>query len=51
MNNIKPLPFRLLINRLYQLENSIDNLYILNKSSVIIDNICFIGSTLWSKCS
>ena len=49
MNDYKPLPFRILANRLYQLENSISNLYILNKSSVIIENICFIGATLWSK--
>ena len=49
MSNIKPLPFRILLNRLYQMENDINNLYILNKSSVIIDNICFIGSTLWSN--
>ena len=31
MNDIKPLPFRFLANRLYQLENSIPNLYILNR--------------------
>jgi predicted phosphodiesterase len=49
LSNIKPLPFRILLNRLYQMENDINNLYILNKSSVIIDDICFIGSTLWSN--
>ena len=49
MSNIKPLPFRILLNRLYQIENKIKNLFILNKSSVIIENICFIGSTLWSN--
>jgi predicted phosphodiesterase len=49
MNNIKPLPFRVLINRLYQLENKIENLYLLSRSSVIINNICFIGCTLWSR--
>lgn len=48
-NDYKPLPFRKLIQRLYTLENKISNLYILNRSSVIIGNICFIGSTLWSQ--
>ena len=28
---------------------SANYLYILNKSSVIINDICFIGSTLWSN--
>ena len=39
LSNIKPLPFRILLNRLYQMENDINNLYILNKSSVIIDDL------------
>jgi predicted phosphohydrolase len=38
-----------LINRIYEIENSIDNLYVLNQSSIIIDDICITGCTLWSK--
>jgi predicted phosphodiesterase len=45
----KPLPFSDLVNRLFMLEKSIDNLFILNQSSVIINNICITGCTLWSK--
>ena len=49
-NNLyKPLPFSDLINRLYLLEQNIENLFILNQSSTIIDNICITGCTLWSK--
>ena len=49
MNGYKPLPFRILVNRLYEMEHKISNLYILNKSSVVIEETCFIGATLWSK--
>lgn len=45
----KPLPFSDLVNRLFMLEKSINNLFILNQSSVIINNICITGCTLWSK--
>jgi predicted phosphodiesterase len=49
-NNLyKPLPFSDLVDRLFLLEKSIDNLFILNQSSVIINNICITGCTLWSK--
>jgi predicted phosphohydrolase len=33
---------------LYKLENSIKNLYILKTNSIIIDDICIVGCTLWS---
>jgi predicted phosphohydrolase len=38
-----------LLKRLYEIENSIPNLHILNQSSLVIDDICIIGCTLWSK--
>jgi predicted phosphodiesterase len=37
-----------LLQRFFQFEKTIENLYILNKSSVQIDNICIVGCTLWS---
>jgi Icc-related predicted phosphoesterase len=45
---INPLSFEELNNRLYELESKLDNLIIMNNSSVQIDNVCFIGATLWS---
>ena len=48
-NEYTPLPFCILNDRLYLLEKSIPNLFILNQSSVIINNICITGCTLWSK--
>lgn len=45
----EPVPFSTLLNRLYLLEKHISNLHILNQSSLIIDNICITGCTLWSK--
>lgn len=38
-----------LIRRLYDIENDIANLFILNQSSVTIGDICITGCTLWSK--
>ena len=34
---------------LYSLEKDIKNLYILQQSSIILDNICIAGCTLWSN--
>jgi predicted phosphodiesterase len=48
-NSYEPLSMQTLTNRLYYLEKNIPNLYILNQSSVIINNICITGCTLWSK--
>ena len=48
-DDYKPMSMSFLINRLYEIENSIHNLYVLNKSSIIIDNVCIVGCTLWSK--
>ena len=38
-----------LLNRLYDIEREIDNLYILNQSSIVINDVCITGCTLWSK--
>ena len=45
----KPMSMNFLINRLYEIENSIHNLYVLNKSSILLDDVCIVGCTLWSK--
>ncbi len=49
IDNIVPLHFGDLLQRLTMLENSIENLHILNQKSIIIDNICIAGCTLWSE--
>ena len=38
-----------LFNKFVMLEQSISNLYILNQSSIQIDDICVVGCTLWSN--
>ena len=48
-NTYEPLSLSILSTRLYSLEKNISNLYILNQSSVILNNICIVGCTLWSK--
>jgi UDP-2,3-diacylglucosamine pyrophosphatase LpxH len=48
-NEFKPMSMNTLINRLYEIEESIENLYILNQSSIILNDICITGCTLWSK--
>lgn len=47
-NEYNPLPMNILLNRLYKVEQNIKNLFILNKSSIMIENICITGCTLWS---
>lgn len=44
----KPLPMHSLLNRMYQIEEDIKNLYVLNQTSLIINNVCITGCTLWS---
>jgi len=44
-----PLEWETLEKRMYSIENMIPNLTILNRSSVLIGNICFAGCTLWSN--
>ena len=45
----KHLPLTSLLKRIYEIENNIYNLFILNRSSIIINDICITGCTLWSK--
>ena len=47
-NEYVPINMNLLLNRLYKIEQNIKNLYVLNKSSIMIENICITGCTLWS---
>ena len=47
-NDYIPVAMNLLLSRLYKIEENIENLFILNKSSIMIDNICITGCTLWS---
>ena len=49
VQGIQPLSMTALLNRLFAIEKQIPNLYILNQTSVIINNICITGCTLWSK--
>lgn len=46
----KPQSFENLNIQLNSLQQHIKKLYILQQSSIIIDDICFVGCTLWSKC-
>lgn len=46
---IQPLSFGELNARLYDLETEIDNLYILDRSCKMINDVYFVGITLWSK--
>ena len=43
------LKYETLEKRMRQMEDKIPNLNILNRSSVVIGNICFTGCTLWSN--
>lgn len=47
--NQEPLSWNALENRMKKIERSIDNLYILDRSSVRIGNICIAGATLWTN--
>ena len=49
LKNIPPKTFNQLISDLYSLEQKIENLIILNNSSIIIDDTIFHGCTLWSN--
>lgn len=50
INDSKPETMFSLNNKLSKIEKEIDNLYILNRASLKIDNVCIIGATLWSSC-
>jgi len=49
VQNYEQLSMNKLLNRLYEIEKDIQNLYILNQSSIVIGDICITGCTLWSK--
>lgn len=45
----EPVSMNILNDRLYSLEKDLDNLFILNEAIVQIENVCIVGTTLWSK--
>lgn len=49
MKGYPPQKMNQLLQRFIKMEESINNLYVLNRSSVQIDNVCIVGCTLWSK--
>lgn len=49
INNYSSVNMNMLKNRLKQLSLKINNLIILDKNSVIIDDVCIAGCTLWSN--
>ena len=44
----EPLPFNTLIQRFESLQTKINNLYVLNQNSLIINDVLISGCTLWS---
>jgi len=38
-----------LLTDLNKIKEQIDNLYVLNRNSIIVDNVCFVGCTLWTQ--
>jgi len=46
VQNYEHLSMNKLLNRLYDIEKDIKNLYVLNQSSIVIDDICITGCTL-----
>lgn len=49
VNGYYPQKMKDLLQKFMKIESSIDNLYILNRTSVQIGDICVVGCTLWSK--
>ena len=49
VDNIPKLNFKSLEHKLEELSTGINNLFILNRKSILIGNICIAGCTLWSK--
>lgn len=49
MDNYQGISMNMLKNNLTKLAQQINNLIILDKNSVIIDNVCIAGCTLWSN--
>lgn len=48
-NKCIPTKMKYLFDRLKTIQNNIPNLYILDRNSIRIDNVCIIGCTLWSN--
>lgn len=49
MQGYEPQKMNILLQNFFRIEQSIDNLYILNRSSVQIGDVCIVGCTLWSE--
>ena len=49
INEYEKLPLPELESRLESLQNNIPNLHILNCNSILINNLCIAGCTLWTK--
>jgi predicted phosphohydrolase len=47
-DNYRNIPFEELKERLYSLQNLVPKLYILDKSSILLNDVLIIGTTLWS---
>ena len=47
-NEYNPVGMNILLGSLYNIEQNITNLFILNKSSIMIEDVCITGCTLWS---
>lgn len=45
----KPLSYKILEQRLEQLNKAISNLYVLNRNSIVIGKYCICGATLWTN--
>ena len=45
----QPETMRVLLKRFINIEKSINNLYVLNRSCAQIGDVCIVGCTLWSK--
>lgn len=45
----QPEKMKVLFKRFINIEKSINNLYVLNRSCAQIDDVCIVGCTLWSK--
>jgi predicted phosphodiesterase len=48
VNNIPEVPLHQLTDLLIELETNISNLFLLNRGSVCIEDVCIAGCTLWS---
>jgi predicted phosphohydrolase len=49
MKGYPTLKMKNLLNNFLKMETTINNLYVLNRSSVEIDDVCIVGCTLWSN--